>query len=70
MRNNRKLNNEAMEKLDKKYNLLEKGCLSVSTFLKNKIQIGSIKFKILKTRCNNNGTTSFLKTTNSSCTRS
>ena len=39
------LNDEAMEKLDKKYNLLEKGCLSVSMFLKNKIQTGSIKIK-------------------------
>ena len=39
------LNDEAMEKLDKKYNLFEKGCLSVSMFLKNKIQTGSIKIK-------------------------
>ena len=40
-----KLNDEAMEKLIKKYNLLEKRCLSVSTFLQNKIQTGSIKIK-------------------------
>ena len=45
LRKSGKLNDEAMEKLDKKYNLLEKGCLSVSTFLKNKIQTGSIKIK-------------------------
>ena len=32
-----KLMYEAMEKLDKKYSLLEKGYFSVSTFLKNKI---------------------------------
>ena len=34
-----KLNDEAMEKVDKKYNLLQ------STFLKNKIQTRSIKIK-------------------------
>ena len=45
MRKSEKLNDEAMEKLDKKYDLLQKGCLSVSTFLKNKIQTGSIKIK-------------------------
>ena len=48
-----KFNDETMEKLDKKYNLLETGCLSVSMFQQNKIQTGSIK---IKTRCNNNGT--------------
>ena len=40
-----KFNDETMEKLDKKYNLLEKGCLSVSMFQQNKIQTGSIKIK-------------------------
>ena len=45
LRKNKKLNDEAMEKLDKKYNLLEKGCLSLSMLLKNKIQSGSIKIK-------------------------
>ena len=45
LRKSGKLNDEAMEKLDKKYNLLEKGCFLVSTFLKNKIQTGSIKIK-------------------------
>ena len=45
LRKSEKLNDEAMEKLDKKYNLLEKGCFSMSTFLKNKIQTGSIKIK-------------------------
>ena len=45
MRKSWKLNDEAIEKLSKKYNLLEKGCLSMSAFLKNKIQIGSIKIK-------------------------
>ena len=37
LRKSGKLIYEAMEKLDKKYNLLEKGYFSVSTFLKNKI---------------------------------
>ena len=45
LRKSGKLNDEAMEKLDKKHSLLEKGCLSVSTFLKNEIQTGSIKIK-------------------------
>ena len=45
LRKSEKLNDEAMEKLDKKYNLVEKGCFSMSTFLKNKIQTGSIKIK-------------------------
>ena len=40
-----KFNDETMGKLDKKYNLLEKGCLSVSTFLKNKIRTISNKIK-------------------------
>ena len=40
-----KLNDEAMKKLDKKYNVLEKGYLLVSMFLKNKIQTGNIKIK-------------------------
>ena len=39
------MNDEALEKLDKKCNLLEKGCLSVNTFLKNKMQTKSIKIK-------------------------
>ena len=33
LRKNGKLNDETMEKLDKKYNLLEKGCLSVSEYV-------------------------------------
>ena len=45
LRKSGKLNDEAMEKLDKIYNLLEKGYLLVSTFLKNKIQTRSIKIK-------------------------
>ena len=45
LRKSGKSNDEAMEKLDKIYNLLEKGYLLVSTFLKNKIQTRSIKIK-------------------------
>ena len=45
LRKSGKLNDEATEKLDKKCNLLEKGCLSVNTFLKNKMQTKSIKIK-------------------------
>ena len=45
MKKSGKLNDEAMEKLDKKYNVLEKGYLLVSMFLKNKIQTGNIKIK-------------------------
>ena len=37
LRKSGKLNDKAVEKLEKKYNLLEKGCLSVSPFRKNKI---------------------------------
>ena len=50
LRKTGKLNDEAIEKLDKKYNLLEKGCFSVSTFLKNKIQTGSIKIKKIENK--------------------
>ena len=50
MRKSRKLNDEAIKKLDKKYNLLEKGRLLVSTFLKNKIHTGSIKIKKFKNK--------------------
>ena len=45
LKKSEKLNDEAMKKLDKKYNVLEKGYLLVSMFLKNKIQTGNIKIK-------------------------
>ena len=39
------LKSDVKARLDKKYDLVEKGCLSVVTLLKNKIQSGSLKIK-------------------------
>ena len=45
MRKGIELKDGVKAKLNRKYELLEKGCLSVATLIKNKIQAGSVKIK-------------------------
>ena len=45
IRKGNKVKETVFKQLNRKYDLVEKGCLSVSTLLKNKIQAGSVKIK-------------------------
>ena len=45
LRKGTELKADVRDRLNKKYELVEKGCLSVATMLKNKIQAGSVKIK-------------------------
>jgi len=51
IRKGKKVGEKVWQELDRKYGLTERGALSVSTFLKNKIQSGSRKIRRLVGKC-------------------